>query len=95
MGGRAYLGKKRNSSAIVTWDRCAVAKHDPPTLVAVFLWDRGEWPHRPFLPPLLEGLHRCAARAILLRLPARVFEEGLCVGLHEIAGLDPLEAVTL
>src|SRR5687767_15218860 len=52
-------------------------------------------PSLPSLPPCLESLHRRAARPILLRLPARVFEDGLGVGLHEIAGLDPLEAVTL
>ena len=40
--GQAYLGKKRNSSAVVARNRCAVAKHEPPTLVAVFLWDRRE-----------------------------------------------------
>jgi hypothetical protein len=40
--GQAYLGKKRNSSAIVAWNRCAVAKHEPPTFVAVFLGDRRE-----------------------------------------------------
>jgi hypothetical protein len=38
--GQAYLGEKRNSSAIVAWNMCAVAKHEPPTLVAVFLGDR-------------------------------------------------------
>lgn len=40
--GQAYLGKKRNASAVVAWNRCAVAKHEPPTLVAVFLGDRRE-----------------------------------------------------
>jgi hypothetical protein len=37
--GQAYLGKERNSSAIVAWNRCAVAMHEPPALVAVFLGD--------------------------------------------------------
>jgi hypothetical protein len=40
--GQAYLGKKRNSSAIVAWNRCAVAKDEPPTFVAVLLGDRCE-----------------------------------------------------
>jgi hypothetical protein len=40
--GQAYLGKKRNSSAVVAWNRRAVAKHEPPTLVTVFLVDRRE-----------------------------------------------------
>jgi hypothetical protein len=30
-----------------------------------------------------------------LRFPARVFELGASVGIDELAGLDPLEAVTL
>src|SRR5439155_11350200 len=36
-----------------------------------------------------------AAGAELLRLAARVFELGACVGVDEQAGLDSLEAVTL
>lgn len=36
-----------------------------------------------------------AARAVLLRLAARVFEGGAGVRIDELAGLDPLEAMTL
>lgn len=37
--GQTCLGEKRHSSATVAWNRCAVAKHEPPTLSAVFLGD--------------------------------------------------------
>jgi hypothetical protein len=47
------------------------------------------------LGPRLVGLDGGAAGAELLRLAARVFELGACVGVDELAGLDPLEAVTL
>jgi hypothetical protein len=43
----------------------------------------------------LVGLDGGAAGAELLRFPARVFELGASVGIDELAGLDPLEAVTL
>jgi hypothetical protein len=43
----------------------------------------------------LVGLDGGAAGAELLRLAARVFELGAGVGVDELAGLDPLEAVTL
>jgi hypothetical protein len=43
----------------------------------------------------LVGLDGGAARAELLRLAAGVFELGARVGVDELAGLDPLEAVTL
>jgi len=42
----------------------------------------------------LVGLDGGAAGAELLRFPARVFEIGASVGIDELAGLDPLEAVT-
>jgi hypothetical protein len=47
------------------------------------------------LPPRLVGLDGGAAGAELLRLAAGVFELGAGVGVDELAGLDPLEAVTL
>jgi hypothetical protein len=43
----------------------------------------------------LVGLDGGAAGAELLRFAARVFELGAGVGVDELAGLDPLEAVTL
>jgi hypothetical protein len=48
--------------------------------------------------PLRRGfvrLHGRASRSELLGLAARVFELGAGVGVDELAGLDPLEAVTL
>jgi hypothetical protein len=42
----------------------------------------------------LVRLEGCAAGAELLRLAARVFELRSRVGVDELAGLDPLEAVT-
>jgi hypothetical protein len=47
------------------------------------------------LRPGLVGLDGGAAGAELLRLAARVFELGAGVGVDELAGLDPFEAVTL
>jgi hypothetical protein len=41
------------------------------------------------------GLDGRAAGAELLRLAARVFELRTRVGIDELAGFDPLEAVTL
>ena len=43
----------------------------------------------------LVGLDGGAARSVLLCLAAGVFEGGSGVGVDELAGLDPLEAVTL
>jgi hypothetical protein len=43
----------------------------------------------------LVGLEGRAARAVLLCLAAGVFEGGAGVGVDELAGLDPLEAMTL
>jgi hypothetical protein len=43
----------------------------------------------------LVGLDGGAAGAELLRFAARVFELGAGVGVDELAGFDPLEAVTL
>jgi hypothetical protein len=53
-----------------------------------------------FVAPLhlglwLVGLERGAARTVRLSLAAGVFEDGAGVGIDELAGLDPLEAVTL
>jgi hypothetical protein len=47
------------------------------------------------LGPRLVGLDGRAAGAELLRLAACVFELGSGVGVDELAGLDPLEPVTL
>jgi hypothetical protein len=47
------------------------------------------------LRPRLVRLDGRATRAELLRLAPRVFELGARVGVDELAGLDPLEAVTL
>ena len=46
------------------------------------------------LRPRLVGLDGGAASAELLRLPARVLELGARVGVDELAGLDPLDAVS-
>jgi hypothetical protein len=43
----------------------------------------------------LECLERRSPRAELLRLAAGVLELGAGVGVDELAGLDPLETVTL
>ena len=45
--------------------------------------------------PRLVGLDGGAAGAELLRLATGVFELGAGIGVDELAGLDPLEAVTL
>jgi hypothetical protein len=47
------------------------------------------------LGPRLVGLDGGAAGAELLRLAARVFELRAGIGVDELAGLDPFEAVTL
>jgi hypothetical protein len=36
---KAYLGEDRRASAAVAWNRCAIAKDEPPALTAVFLRD--------------------------------------------------------
>jgi hypothetical protein len=43
----------------------------------------------------LVGLERAAAGAVLLRFAPGVLELGTGVGIDELAGFDPLEAVSL
>jgi hypothetical protein len=46
------------------------------------------------LEPRLVSLEGGAASAEFLRFPARVFELGAGVGVDELTGFDPFEAVT-